>query len=105
MRNRGMWALVLIACLSSTAALGAEVVAIRADWLIDGTGAPAVGNAILLIEGDRITAAGIADRVGTLQPGKWADVVAVPGNPLEKIVLLEEVPFVMKGGTVCKSPR
>ncbi len=45
---------------------------------------------------------GIADRAGTLQPGKWADVIAVPGNPLEKITLLEDVPFVMKGGIVYK---
>ncbi|MBM3790824.1 MAG: amidohydrolase family protein, partial [Acidobacteria bacterium] len=48
---------------------------------------------------------GIADRAGTLEPGKWADVIAVAGNPLENIMLLEDVRFVMKAGTVYKSPE
>jgi imidazolonepropionase-like amidohydrolase len=47
---------------------------------------------------------GIADDVGTLQTGKWADVIAVAGNPLDDITLLEDVRFVMKGGVVYKSP-
>jgi imidazolonepropionase-like amidohydrolase len=46
----------------------------------------------------------IADQAGTLEPGKWADVIAVAGNPLENIRLLEDVRFVMKGGVVIKSP-
>jgi imidazolonepropionase-like amidohydrolase len=47
---------------------------------------------------------GIADDAGTLQTGKWADVIAVAGNPLDDITLLEDVRFVMKGGRVYKSP-
>ena len=35
-------------------------------------------------------------------PGRYADLVAVAGNPLEDIRLLEDVPFVMKGGQVVK---
>jgi imidazolonepropionase-like amidohydrolase len=48
---------------------------------------------------------GIADDVGTLQAGKWADVIAIEGNPLDDISLLEDVRFVMKGGVVYKSPN
>jgi imidazolonepropionase-like amidohydrolase len=39
-------------------------------------------------------------RIGALKPGYLADVIAVPGNPLEDISVLEKVLFVMKGGTV-----
>lgn len=47
---------------------------------------------------------GIADRVGTLAPGKRADIVAVPGDPTEDITATEHVQFVMKGGVVYKTP-
>src|SRR4029453_2000332 len=43
-----------------------------------------------------------SDRVGTLEPGKVADVVAVAGDPLRDITELERVSFVMKAGTVHK---
>jgi imidazolonepropionase-like amidohydrolase len=43
-----------------------------------------------------------ADELGSLAPGKLADVVAVAGNPLEDIRLLERVNFVMKDGVVYK---
>jgi imidazolonepropionase-like amidohydrolase len=42
------------------------------------------------------------DRVGQLKPGFYADVVAVPGNPLDDITAVERVSFVMKGGVVVK---
>ncbi len=45
---------------------------------------------------------GWTDRVGAIEPGKWADVIAVEGDPLEDIRLLEHVPFVMKSGVVYK---
>ncbi len=45
---------------------------------------------------------GVDDRVGTLQPGKLADIVAVPGNPLTDITATERVSFVMKEGTIVK---
>lgn len=45
------------------------------------------------------------DTVGTLDVGKNADVVAVPGNPLQDISLLQKVNFVMKGGVVYKQPK
>jgi imidazolonepropionase-like amidohydrolase len=40
--------------------------------------------------------------VGTLEPGKFADVIAVTGNPLQDVRALENVGFVMKGGEVVK---
>lgn len=40
--------------------------------------------------------------VGTLQPGRYADLIAVPGNPLDDVRVLERVPFAMKGGQVVK---
>jgi imidazolonepropionase-like amidohydrolase len=42
------------------------------------------------------------DRVGQLKQGFYADVVAVPGNPLDDITAVERVQFVMKGGVVYK---
>ena len=42
--------------------------------------------------------------VGVLQTGTYADMVAVKGNPLEQISLLENIPVVIKGGAVIKQP-
>jgi len=47
---------------------------------------------------------GMSDRIGTLENGKLADIVAVPGNPLQDITAMERVGFVMKDGTVYKKP-
>jgi imidazolonepropionase-like amidohydrolase len=44
------------------------------------------------------------DQIGALKPGYFADIVAVPGNPLNDISALQHVEFVMKGGTVYKKP-
>jgi imidazolonepropionase-like amidohydrolase len=48
---------------------------------------------------------GIADKVGTLEVNKLADIVAVPGNPLQNIRVTERVFFVMKEGVVYKSEK
>ncbi|MGA2741269.1 MAG: amidohydrolase family protein [Bryobacteraceae bacterium] len=42
------------------------------------------------------------DQIGVLKPGYFADVVAVPGDPLQDIGVLQKVAFVMKGGTIYK---
>ena len=46
---------------------------------------------------------GWADRVGTLEKGKFADLIAVSGNPLTDITEMERVKFVMKGGAVVRN--
>ncbi|MCS6946723.1 MAG: amidohydrolase family protein [Steroidobacteraceae bacterium] len=46
----------------------------------------------------------IDDRLGTLEPGKLADIIAVPGDPLADITVTERVHFVMKNGVVYKTP-
>ena len=46
---------------------------------------------------------GWGDRIGTVEAGKYADLVAVTGDPLNDITELERVKFVMKGGIVYKS--
>ena len=51
------------------------------------------GNADLLALGEK---------TGTIAEGKWADIIAVDGNPLENMQTMLNVPFVMKGGEVVK---
>jgi imidazolonepropionase-like amidohydrolase len=43
---------------------------------------------------------GLGDRIGSLEPGKQADLIAVRGNPLEDVAVLKQVDVVMKGGEV-----
>jgi imidazolonepropionase-like amidohydrolase len=45
---------------------------------------------------------GIDDRLGSIEAGKVADVVAVPGNPLDDVHAFERVSFVMKDGVIYK---
>lgn len=47
---------------------------------------------------------GHSSEVGSIKPGKFADVVAVSGDPLKDISMLENIEFVMKDGKVYKSP-
>jgi imidazolonepropionase-like amidohydrolase len=45
---------------------------------------------------------GWANRTGALDVGKWADLIAVDGDPLQDVRILQHVPFVMKSGVVYK---
>ncbi|MGA8026748.1 MAG: amidohydrolase family protein [Bryobacteraceae bacterium] len=48
---------------------------------------------------------GLREKIGTLEPGKLADIVAVPGNPLDDIKVTQSVLFVMKEGVVYRNDR
>jgi imidazolonepropionase-like amidohydrolase len=45
----------------------------------------------------------LRDRIGTLEAGKLADIVAVPGNPLDNIKVTQSVLFVMKQGIIYRN--
>jgi imidazolonepropionase-like amidohydrolase len=45
---------------------------------------------------------GWSDRTGALEPGKWADLIAMDGDPLQDVHVLQHIRFVMKSGVVYK---
>jgi imidazolonepropionase-like amidohydrolase len=58
-----------------------------------------------IVSATRISAEvlGWADRIGTIQPGKLADLIAVAQDPLQDVTALERVRFVMKDGVVYRN--
>jgi imidazolonepropionase-like amidohydrolase len=46
---------------------------------------------------------GWSDKIGTIEAGKWADMIAVDSDPLQDVTTLQHVKFVMKGGEVVKN--
>ncbi len=85
---------------------------IHAGRLIDGASDNAVTEMTVRVDGSQIKAIesgyvaakflGIDDTHGTLEAKKQADIVAVPGDPLDDITAMERVSFVMKAGTIYK---
>jgi imidazolonepropionase-like amidohydrolase len=57
-------------------------------------------QAIRAATSDAANLMGWQERVGSVEPGKFADLVAVEGNPIADITELERIKFVMKGGEV-----
>jgi imidazolonepropionase-like amidohydrolase len=60
---------------------------------------------LAVLQADMINGAkvlGWEGQIGELKPGYFADVIAVPGNPLDDITAVEHVSFVMKGGAVVR---
>ena len=63
------------------------------------------GQAIRAATSSAADLIGRSQDVGTIEPGKYADIVAVASDPLADVRALEHVDFVMKGGTIYKEPR
>jgi imidazolonepropionase-like amidohydrolase len=62
---------------------------------------------LAVLQADMINGAkllGWGGQIGELKPGYFADIVAVPGSPLEDITAVERVSFVMKGGAIVRMP-
>ena len=47
---------------------------------------------------------GLGGKIGVVEKGAWADLVAVPGDPLKDVAVLSRVDFVMKAGEVVRAP-
>lgn len=69
--------------------------------LMTGLGMPAIAalRSATSVDAELL---GIAAKVGTLEPGKLADIIAMPGNPVQDIKVTEKVFFVMKEGKIIK---
>ena len=78
-----------------------DVVSKEFGALVRGGMTPIDALRAATINGAALT--GRSDDIGTLEPGKFADIVAVEGDPLADITVMEKVVFVMKGGTVIKN--
>jgi imidazolonepropionase-like amidohydrolase len=72
--------------------------------LMTGLGLPAM-SALKSATSANAALLGIAGKVGTLEPGKIADVIAVPGDPTADITATERVLFVMKEGKILKEAK
>jgi imidazolonepropionase-like amidohydrolase len=71
------------------------------EWLVKHGMTPAAAiQAATLVDSQMM---GWQDRIGSLEKGKYADIVAVSGDPLQDITELQRVKFVMKGGKVIKN--
>ncbi len=78
-----------------------DVVSKEFGALVRGGMTPIDALRAATINGAELT--GRSDDIGTLEPGKFADIVAVEGDPLADITVMEKVVFVMKGGAVIKN--
>lgn len=76
--------------------------AIEFGRLVEASGMSAM-DAIVTATINAADHLGISDTVGSIEAGKYADIIAVSDNPLEDVTILENVSFVMKGGTIAKN--
>ncbi len=117
MRRLSFLLLFLLLVTSSAQAREGETVYVLAGKLLDVRAGRLLTDQVIIIRGERIERVvpaseaalphaaellGWADRVGALEPGKFADLIAVAGDPLADVTLLENVRLVMKGGKVAQ---
>ena len=86
----------------STYAHGTQ--ALDFEWLVKRAGL-SPERAIQAGTSINAEAMGWQDQIGSIEKGKYADLIAVSGNPLTDITELQRVKFVMKGGKVVKHDR
>ncbi len=72
------------------------------EWLVKAGLTPA--EAIRAATVDAAALLGWQDRVGEIRPGRFADIIAVPQDPLKDITALQHIAFVLKNGQIVKSP-
>ncbi len=75
--------------------------AMEFEWLVKRAGMTAV-RAIQAGTKTNAEAMGWQDRIGSIEKGKYADLIAVSGNPMTDITELQRVRFVMKGGRIIR---
>jgi hypothetical protein len=76
---------------------------VKAGRLLDPRSGNVLSPAAVLIEGGKIKEVGSPSQVQGHEPGKFADLVAVAGDPITDITQLERVRFVMKDGKVFRN--
>lgn len=76
-----------------------QAMAAKEFELVTEWGMPALDA---VIAGTQVSAevVGLSDQIGTLEKGKMADIIAVPGNPLDDITVLQRVDLVVQGGRI-----
>lgn len=94
--NAGVW---IVMGSDAVAGLHGEN-AKEIEWMVKGGMTPA--QAIRASTSDAARLMGWENRVGVIESGKYADLIAVEGDPLKDITALERVLFVMKNGVVIK---
>jgi len=72
------------------------------QWMVRAGMTPA--KALLAATAVNARALKMEDRIGQIRPGLFADLIAVPGNPLADISLTSQVKFIMKDGKIYKQP-
>jgi imidazolonepropionase-like amidohydrolase len=70
------------------------------EWMVKGGMTPA--QAIRAATSDAASLLGWRDKVGAIEPGRFADIIATEGDPLRDITELQRVQFVMRGGRIFK---